>query len=162
MHRKVRAPEELQEASTHLRYEVTMLTTLANGIASGVAGQGAIANALLESFVTHVRNSIDFLYADNPKPDDVIAEDFFGAPEQWKQHRPALSQALLQAKRRAGKEVAHLTYARLAVAPEAKPWPFMQIAREVADLIKLFVEHVPLGNLSSEWKQPYEPPRKTN
>jgi hypothetical protein len=41
---------------------------------------------------------LDFLYADNPKPDDVIAEDFFSAPEQWKQHRPALSQALLQAQ----------------------------------------------------------------
>ena len=131
-----------------------MLTTLANSIASGVAGQSAMANALLESFVTHARNGIDFFYADNPKPDDVIAEDFFSAPGQWEQYRPALSQTLLQAKHRAGKELAHLTYARLDVTPETKPWPFLQIAREIADLIALFVKHVPLGNLSSEWKQP--------
>ena len=150
MARKARTAEELQEASKHLYYEVTMLVNLANGIASGVAGQGPIGNALLESFITHVRNSIDFLYADNPKPDDTIAEDFFDAPEQWKRHRPALSSTLLQAKRRAGKELAHLTYARLAVTPETKPWPFMQIAREVVILIKVFIGHVSLDNLSPE------------
>src|SRR6266545_7176717 len=123
MSRKARSVDELREASNHLHYEIWMLTSLANSIASGIAGQGPVANALLESFVIHVRAVMDFLYADKPKRGDVIAEDFFDSPEQWRKTRPLLSELLCQAKRRAGKEVAQLTHARLAVMPETKPWP---------------------------------------
>jgi len=75
MSRKVRTEAELKEVSEHLHYEVCMLTSLARGIASGIAGQGPILNALLESFVVHVRVLMDFLYNKSPKPDDVIAQD---------------------------------------------------------------------------------------
>lgn len=129
-----------------------MFTSLANGLASGIAGQGPIANALLESFVIHVRAIMDFLYADRPQPDDVIAEDFFGSPDQWKKIRPALSSSLSQAKRRAGKEVAHLTYARLDVTPETKPWRFIDIAKEIAAVIDVFLKNVPKEKLGSKWE----------
>ncbi len=152
MPRKVRTVDELLEASNHLHYEVWMLSSLANGIASGIPGQGPIANALLESFVIHVRAIMDFLYADNPQADDVIAEDFFGDPEQWKKTRPALSQSLSQAKRRAGKEVAHLTYARLDVTPETKPWSFVQIANEISTVMNVFLQNVPKDKMDSQWK----------
>jgi hypothetical protein len=152
MPRKTRTVNELREASNHLHYEVWMLSSLANGIASGIPGQGPIANALLESFVIHVRAIMDFLYADCPQADDVIAEDFFDNSEQWTKIRPALSQTLSQAKRRAGKEVAHLTYARLDVTPETKSWPFVQITNEVSTVINAFFQNVPKDKLGSQWK----------
>jgi hypothetical protein len=152
MPRKLHTVEELREASNHLHYEIWMLTSLANGIASGISGQGPIANALLESFVIHVRAVMDFLYADKPQADDVIAEDFFDTPEQWTKKRPTLSELLSHAKHRAGKEVAHLTYARLDVTPETKPWPFVQIANEISLVINTFLENVPKNKLGSQWK----------
>lgn len=152
MTRTIRKLEELQESSNHLFYEVWMFTALANGLASGIAGQGPIANALLESFVIHVRTIMDFLYADRLQTDDVIAEDFFASPEQWTKIRPALSESLSQAKRRAGKEVAHLTYARLDVTPETKPWRFIEIAKEIMAVIDIFLKNVPKEKPGSKWK----------
>ena len=153
--------EELREASNHLHYEIRMLTSLANGIASGIPGQGPIANALLESFVIHVRAVMDFLYAEKPQADDVIAEDFYDTPDQWPKIRPALSELLSHAKRRAGKEVAHLTYARLDVTPEIKPWRFVQIANEILTVINTFLENVPKSKLGSQWKTLIERPNTT-
>lgn len=163
MARTIRKLEELQESSNHLFYEVWMFTSLANGLASGIAGQGPIANALLESFVIHVRAIMDFLYADRPQPDDVIAEDFFASPEQWTRIRPALSESLSQAKRRAGKEIAHLTYARLDVTPETKPWRFSEIANEITTVMDIFLKNVPKENLGSKWRteRPNQAPEPT-
>jgi hypothetical protein len=152
MARKLRTVEELQEASNHLFYEIWMLGSVAKGLASGVAGQGPIANALIEFFVIHVRAVMDFLYADKPQSDDVIAEDYFDDPEQWAKHRPELSQLLIHAKRRAGKEVAHLTYARLDVTPETKPWQFVEIANEISTALQAFLAKVPRNKLGSQWK----------
>ena len=153
MSRKVRTEGELKEASDHLHYEIWMLTSLAHGIGSGIAGQGPIANALLESFVVHVRALMEFLYNEKPKPDDVIAEDYFEKADVWKELRPALSESLKQAKRRAGKEVAHLTYARLDVTQEAKQWPFVKIANEIAVVLNIFLEHVSKSKLGKQWEK---------
>lgn len=152
MDRKKRTQQELQDASDHLNYEIWMFNSLAHGIGSGIAGQGPFANALLESFVIHVRAILDFFYNENPKFDDVIAEDYFSSPDEWRNIRPALSELLRQTKRRAGKEVAHLTYARLDVTPETKPWPFVQIANEISVVIKVFLENVQKTNLGKRWK----------
>jgi hypothetical protein len=126
--RKQRTVDDLQNASDHLYYEIWMLTTLADGLASEVAGNGPIANALLESFIIHVRVVIDFLYAIKQRPDDVIAEDFFDAPEQWTDMRPTLSELLSQTKSRADKKLAHLSYERLNATPENNNWQVVQIA----------------------------------
>ncbi len=152
MNRKQRTDDTLREASEHLYYEVWMLTSLANGIGSEIAGQGPIANALLESFVIHVRGIMDFLYSDNPKPDDVIAEDYFESSDKWPLIRPKLTALLKTAKKRAGKEVAHLTYARLEVTLETKPWPFIQIATEISRVMSIFLEKVPKSKLGKQWE----------
>jgi hypothetical protein len=103
-----------------------MLVSLAHGLASGIAGQGTIATALIESFVVHVRCVLDFLYAPkNRRDDDVIAQDYFDDVAEWENLRPLMSANLEQARDRAGKEMVHLTYARLDVTPEAKPWRFV-------------------------------------
>jgi len=129
-----------------------MLTTLANGIVSGIVGQGPIANAVLESFLIHVRALMDFLYSDAPQSDDVVAEDYFANPDDWKKARPPLSDILIHARRRTGKHVAHLTYARLGLKPETKQWPFVEIANEISTVLNVFLDNVPKGNLGAQWE----------
>jgi hypothetical protein len=117
---------------------------------------------LLESFVVHVRAVMDFLYAsENAQADDVIAEDFFQTPESWTHLRPNLSELLSQAKRRAGKEIEHLTYARLDVTPETKPWHFVQIASEIYAVINVFLQKVSKDKLGPQWQQPVEQPNRS-
>lgn len=134
-----------------------MLSSLAQAIASGIANQGWLTNALLESFVIHVRGVMDFLYNDSPQADDVVAQDFFPSADAWMKIRPQLSELLSTAKRRAGKEVAHLTYARLVVTPDTKPWPFVAIANEVASVMEVFLKNVPKEKLGSQWQKNIAP-----
>jgi len=152
MPRTKRTDAELQEASNHLRYEFSMLGSVAQAIASGMSSNGWLLNALLESFVIHFRNLLDFFYpTENAKNDDVLAEDYFddGA---WNKIRPALSDAMAQGKIRAHKEIAHLTYARLQVTPESKNWKFIDITNELNEIMEVFVSHVPKARLGSKWQ----------
>jgi hypothetical protein len=55
-------------------------------------------------------------------------------------------------KNRAGKEIAQLTCARLAVMPDTKLWPFIQIASEISSVIKIFLQNVPKNKLGKQWK----------
>jgi hypothetical protein len=45
-------------------------------------------NALLESYILHARMLLDFLYAERPKEDYVIAEDFFEDLIKWHNTKP--------------------------------------------------------------------------
>jgi hypothetical protein len=149
MARRKRTKEELKEASNHLNYEIMMLNSLANGLASGIGGQGPLQNALLESFAIHVRALIDFLYSEQAKNDAVIAEDYFNSPEVWVRLRPDNSDILKKARIRAHKEILHLTYERLKVTPKTKLWHFLEIREEINKIINLFLTNVDkefLGN----------------
>ena len=152
MTRPTRTTAELIAASEHLHYEIWMFVALANGMASGIVGQGPINNALLESFTVHGRILLDFLYSDKPQADDVIAEDFFPDPDQWLQSRPPKTDLLKSVHRRVAKEVAHLTYARQVVTPETKPWPFVQVANDVNAVFSRFLSKVPLNSLGPNWE----------
>lgn len=50
MTRTKRDKGELRESSNHLYYEIWRMESVARGLASGVAGQGPLHNALVESF----------------------------------------------------------------------------------------------------------------
>jgi hypothetical protein len=155
MTRKRRTEEELREATNHIHYEISMLYSLAGGLASGIAGQGnTLHNALLESFIVHGRALIDFLYPPNkPKNDAVIAADFFNTQEEWEKLRPGQSEILKKAKKRAHKEVAHLTYDRQKVTLEEKGWNFLEISHEIQEVIKIFLENINKNILGSRWKE---------
>ena len=142
MTRMQRSSETLQTASEHLSYELWMFNSLAQAMMSGVFGQGALNNAILESFTFHARILLDFLYAENPKPDDVIAEHYFDAPADWLAVRPNKSELLKSIHKRVGKEVAHLTYARLGITAEEKQWQFAQILNEMNAVFKIFQANV--------------------
>lgn len=150
-----RSVEQLQKASEHLYYEFWMFRSLANGLGLSLIGDGPVGNAMLESFVIHVRSIMYFLYSERPKPDDVIAENFFDEPVQWKKIRPNLSSLLSNVKRRVGKEVVHLTYHRLNITPEAKQWNFIEITHEISNVMKVFLENVEQEKLGEKWKNKF-------
>lgn len=152
MTRKRRTQDELRKASDHLHYEIWMLISVAQGLASGITGESVINNSLLESFAIHARVLLDFLYAkEKPPADDVVAEDFLATPQQWHEARPPKSQTLQMVHRRVAKEVAHLTYARQDVTPEMKGWPFIDIAKEIQIVINEFLRIVPEYLLGPRW-----------
>lgn len=135
----LRSKEQLNAAESHLDYEYSMLVSVAQAMASGIAQNGWLTNALLESFVIHLRSLIDFLYPPpSAKADDVLSTHYFSDPTEWERVRPPLSERLRIGRARAHKEIAHLTYARLAVTPETKPWEFLELAREVHALMLKF------------------------
>ena len=154
--RPQRSDEELQKASDHLFYEYGMLNELANAMASGQANKDWCTNALLESFIIHFRCVMDFLYNDDPRPDDVVAQDFFSSADTWEKSRPQLTDLLKTAKKRTGKELAHLTYKRQAVTPDRKPWPFLAIVNDINSVMDVFLKKVSQTKLGSQWKFKYE------
>jgi hypothetical protein len=106
-----------------------------------------INNALIESFVIHLRNLIDFL--DLPaQGTDVVAEDFF-SPGGWVANRPKISQTLGDAKRRANKEISHLTTARMSGAPPERIWHFAGLASELKPLLVRFCQNADKGRLAA-------------
>ena len=158
--RKQRTQKELRDASDHLHYEFWMFTTLARGMASGITGKGVIHNALLESFTIHARVLLKFLYDEDPKPDDVIADDFFPTSQKWKEVRPKMTEILEKVFWRVGKEVAHLTYARQDVTPETKGWHYLQILNDIEVSFKEFLRIVPMEFLGQRWENEKEQIRK--
>jgi hypothetical protein len=126
----------------HLYYEVT--TFFADGqILAGLAAptvlrEHAIEMALIESFVIHLRNIVDFFYADRPQADDVIADDFFEDAGTWQELRPELASILDRARERANREIAHLTTKRIAGGPPNKAWDIEGLFERVRVLLKLF------------------------
>ncbi len=143
MSRKRRTKDELMNVSEHLDYEMWMMHEVARGLASNALRPRFVNNALLESFSIHARALLDFLYADSRAfPDDVIAEDFFDSQGEWPVLRPAKSELLEKVHRRVAKEVAHLTYARLDVTPEAKKWYYIDIYNDINRVFQVFLRGV--------------------
>lgn len=151
MARVVKSDPELQAASDHLLYEVQMFRATALGLASGLFPGGPLHDALLESFIVHGRNLLHFLYPERPQPSDVLADDFFTDPSVWSLKRCDLPPALVAVRGRANKEVAHLTYDRLAVQPEQKGWAFLEILRDVESKLQIFLNTVDATKLSAGW-----------
>jgi hypothetical protein len=151
MLRQQRTLETLRDTSEHLFYEFWMFNSLAQAMASGIFGQGALNNAALESFTLHARTLLDFLYAQKSQADDVIAEDYFDQPSQWLTVRPEKTETLNAIHKRVGKEVAHLTYVRLDVTAEAKQWPFIQIYYEIITVFNAFLNNVAKNRLGSDF-----------
>lgn len=152
MSRKIRSETELQKASEHLYYEIAMFENLVNEMASGIARESVINNALLESFGIHMRALLWFFYPDISRDDDVIADDFFSSPIEWQSTRPHLTDTLNKAKKRADKEIAHLTYKRLDISPEQKKWEFMPILYDMNKTINTFLRVVKLELLYEKFR----------
>ncbi len=135
-----RTLEELKDALERLKYEVWMLWSLANILATDNQGKGVIHNALLESFLIHTRILIEFLYKDEPYKDNVRASRYFTRDSPWKSIRPLKTKLLEEAVKDAHKQLAHLTYSRLR---EKKQWPYIRIANDIKAVLQVFYEKLP-------------------
>jgi hypothetical protein len=101
----------------------------------------------MESCIIHLRNLIEFIWNDSPRPDDAVAADYFPTPEAWARSRPAFPEVLLPARSRAGKEIAHLTYARLKVTPKGKQWQFVDMANAMLGAMHQFAQAAPADHV---------------
>lgn len=142
--------ERLKEASNHLWYEIWMFQELIKGSSSTDNNQ-IITNALLESFAIHVRVLIHFFFNKSGQKDDVLAIHFFSDPSDWLDQSPPYTEILKKAKKRADKEVAHLTYFRQKVTPNKKPWNLIPIAKDLQQTIEKFFDLVSKDLLGERW-----------
>ena len=157
-----RREQKLRKASEHLLYELNMLSSLTRILTSGAFSKGAINNAFIESFAVHARILIYFLYAENPRNEEVVAYKYFSKREEWEKKtiRPNLSKILRDTDKRANVQVAHLSFDRQKVTPEQKEWHFIAIYKEIMEVMYKFVEVVRddlivpgLKRLMQEWKK---------
>jgi hypothetical protein len=150
----------------HLVYEINALYSTWAMMArmstdGGDAWQTSIRNSFVEVSTLHARILQQFLYRDRPpREDDALAVHFFERPEDWVGIRPAPSAHLSALGGRVGKEIAHLTYARMDLSPEEKSWNFLPTSNELMGTLDLFVRSAmpqrlhPQVKLSLEqWKE---------
>jgi hypothetical protein len=112
MSRKKRSDEALRKDSHHVLYEIEQLNEAVKLLASMALTDAevprSVKNLLLENIVLHARGLIEFIYGnpDTAREDDIIAADFLPS---WPEDRPDMSDFLGEVKRRADKEMMHLT-----------------------------------------------------
>lgn len=116
-------PELIKYSGEHLTYEIDMLLFIAGFFIPMQSTKGEkqfiqINSAIVECFVLHFRNLVEFLEPNNLRDDDVIAKDFLPINTEL----TPLSQRLKDARKRANKEMAHLTTARQFGSPKTKEW----------------------------------------
>lgn len=148
-----RSASELREASAHVWYEFWMAMSVAQVLSSPLFGAGVSTNALLESFTLHARALVGFFFGGKKRPDDIVASDFFKEPRQWHQLRGEKAAALKAVGARVNKEIAHLSYVRLGVTPEAKGWDVPAIATAISSLADTFRDAVAPDLLVQEWRR---------
>jgi hypothetical protein len=160
--------DELREyADEHLLYEVWMVAALAERMKRHAAlfdaglskRHGPLANELLdlagrnadiESFATHMRNLVQFLYPHKPKGGTVIAADYFTKRSDWETVRPKRPESLMVANQRVPIEIGHLVLGR--ARREDKTWNHNAIWLDLAKVLRVFVDNVPAQRVSSEFK----------
>ena len=88
----------------------------------------------VELFGLHLRNLITFLYPTRNQQDtDVYARDYFSDKGEWERIAPPLSATLDTARRRANKELGHLTTERIDGFQDRKKWGIASDRRNCTD-----------------------------
>lgn len=142
-----RTKEELRTASEHLAYEIDMFRATADLLAAGSLQNTAVENAVLESFTVHARALVQFFFRPHKTyDDDMLAEQYV---ENWASVWESVPAALVKVNERVGKEIAHLTFERLRIAPAAKSWDIAEISRAMSVLIDDFQRRAPAECLVS-------------
>ena|ERR1700674_1330936 len=128
----------------HLFHELKMFWWLNKNVRSQTDEH--MKDALLESFVLHLRNLIHFFCVPRHR-DDVCAEDFFDDPAEWIRSE---SSHLKLARARAGKELSHLTDKRKDEGDLTKRWEVDVMFAEIKELAEKFVAKASHRKLDSK------------
>lgn len=153
----------IEFSAEHLCYEINCLYATVGSV-SGVkvtnAWENNVKNVLLEGITLHARVLYQFLYWDRTDNDDALAVHFFSDPNIWISNRPKPSENLKKLNKRVGKEIAHLTYSRMRIQLSDKGWNIYEIARELMQVLDVFVVNASPDRLShkvtesiNHWKQ---------
>ncbi len=146
--------ELLDYSREHVAYEVWMLRgteALLAAIQSGALVASPVSkNVLIESWAVHLRNLVEFLYPATPRPDDVVAPDFFDRGADWARIRPSQSKSLKKARKRADRELAHLTTSRKGPGDREKEWVFSDLTTELLDVLRTFSRNASTAKLNQK------------
>lgn len=157
--RTPRSDKDMQDASDALHYEIWMFNEMVKTLSTqpGYPGNPKY-NALVESFVQHTRNLIEFFYPPgNVHSDTIIATHFFSEKTQWKKDIPKW---LDDVRIKANKLLAHLTYDRVTEYKDDKGWEYdkiIEISEHLNSLFAEFLKKVPqeqIGEKLKNYKSP--------
>jgi hypothetical protein len=147
--RPPRTTKDLTDLLPHLCYEVKMLLAtdlllLREGVAPrnrNDFAEWAIHNALLESHTIHARALYAFLFQGPAKDGDATAADY---AFDWPRKRPKPAAVLVTVSPRVGREIAHLTYGRLAYKTDGdRQWDFTDITRGLVVALNAWLVDAP-------------------
>lgn len=134
----------------HVKYEHEMLTysSLYLSNFSKNNSWGIIDSLILEAFLIHARNLINFLYyGSNPENnDEILAESFFDDPIYWKKNKVKISSFMRQQKEDIQHYLAHLTKDRVSL--QSKKWNNSQITEEINKAFSQFLQLVPQDRIN--------------
>jgi hypothetical protein len=130
-------------ARRHLAYELKMLRETSAALRGKGIGPRSFRNAMLETFLVHYRNLLDFFYADQRRSlsHDVRASDFVADAKRWKARRPRLDKESSSYRERVNAQLAHLTYRRLKY--NERNWPDRRMLQQIEALLATFAEQLP-------------------
>ena len=132
---------ELKEMLEQVQYEYKMMSVIGDFIINSEFGDNWLKYALLESFLVHTRNLIDFLYTDNAKfSDDILAVDYFDSPNKWITKRGMLPKYLEEVKAKANKLLSHITLSRIKKYKNDKGWNVQEITNKLDKVFQCFVK----------------------
>ncbi len=142
--RQERDETQLSEmARRHLAYEIKMVRETAQALRGKGIGPRSFRNAMLETFLIHYRNLLDFFYADKRRSlsHDVRAADFVADYPRWRERRPRMDKEATSNRERVNAQLAHLTYRRLKY--EERHWSDRRMARQIEEILQIFIEQLP-------------------
>lgn len=150
----------MRKASDALHYEIWMFNEMVKSLLTQTPQPGNPQyNALVESFVQHMRNLIEYFYPpDNVRQDTIIAPDFFPYQNQWKKNIPNW---LDDIRIKANKLLAHLTYDRVTKYENDEGWKYdkiIEIKEHLNSLFAEFLKKVPqerIGDKLRNYKVPH-------
>lgn len=97
------------------------------------AGDQALMNSTLESFLIHARNICDFFRVRSREDDDVLARDYLGRTPRVK------LPYIRKNKKRLNKRIAHLSYSRPRLG---RGWPTARMLKEIDEAMKIFQDRL--------------------
>jgi len=144
--RKKRGKKSLIKAIGHVAYEIQLFhVAYAMWLKPEINRNDLLRNVFIETFILHTRNLYEFFYRqkkNQPRVDDMIVDDFLSNKRLiiFRANRTKKTEIdRIFIKKRADKELAHISYYRLRKTPTTKAWKIPEIYNQMQKTIKAFL-----------------------